>query len=234
MKLKTLFENGGQAGHTVKQFALHLQQAILEQFDDLDIKLDIINAITSGWQVIMTLAFDHYSQYQPQIDISCLFESPAKCLVGVTGQQKGDINNHRFIYRNGDVHWESPNDELIKLLKERFLEDIAILVGSDVSKRATVSLWDDYEPADTFVPFDHPIPNYMLTSPTTGPMIAQAALDGLHVKCKAIRVIKKDPVGTANALNVFNDDVLRKQPKPRLLNTQIGDINIFVYATHEA
>ena len=240
MKLKALLEDSD--GTQVKQFALHLQQALLERFDGLNIELDSLDAISSGWQAVMTLSFDRYPRYQPQLDVSCSDGAGSRskdCMVGISRRTGTDNDkDHLFIRtKQSDNYWMSPNDELVELLEERFLDDIGRLVGSDVNKRVTVSLWDDYEPEDAFVPFDFSIPSYMLTSSRVGPSIARATLDGLHVQCKAIRQLKKDPLGSAKASNDFNDTVLRKTPKPRQIEMKLDSssgVIIFIYASHEA
>lgn len=241
MRLKPLLEADGEG--RVRQFALHLQQALLERFDQLDVDLESVDATPNGWSLLMTPVFERYPDYQPKIDVCTTLSSPGTgCLVGISRRQGLEYDKDHVYLRTGTpgasgALWENPSDpELLEALEEKFLLDIAKMVGSDVNKRVKTSVWDVAEKTD-FTPFDYSIPNYLLTDDKTGVAIGKATLDGLHVRCTAIPVRKKNPIGSAKAGNDFNDNVLRKQPKPRqiLVKTDSSaDVTFFIYATHEA
>lgn len=244
MKLKTLLEADGEV--KVRQFALHLQQALLERFDGLDIDLESVDPTPNGWCLIMTPVFERYPKYRPKVDISTELSMHDGCLVGISRRQGSEHDSDHMFFRTGapgnsSAHWESPSDpELLQALEEKFLKDIALLVGEDVSKRATVSIWDIDNWAD-YKTFNYNIPAYMLNG-EVGLAVAKATLDGLHVQCTAIPGAtgarkRSNPFGAAKALNDFNDNVLRKHPKPRQIKMQVDsmtDFTFFIYATHEA
>jgi hypothetical protein len=243
MKLNGLLENESTDKlDGVKRFALHLQQALLDKFDDIDIELNRLSPTASGYVLDMPIKFTKYPRYHPVIDVvSLIAQTPSGCLVGLSRRKgKEDDKDHLYIRAaSGGASasiWAAPTDELISLLNDKFLYDIGLLVGEDVNKRVTKNLWHDHDKSD-YKPFDWNIPSYLLTSSDVGPAIAKATLDGLHVQCKAISFNKKDPIGSANASNSFNDNVLRKRPKPRQIHMkteQSDDIMYFIYATHEA
>jgi hypothetical protein len=62
-------------------------------------------------------------------------------------------------------------------------------------------------------------------------MIGDAALKGKEVVCMAIRKPDKDVLGGSDALNKFNDEVLRKAPRPKqLAMATTTDLKWFLYA----
>lgn len=104
----------------VKKYALHLQQAMLDKYDDVDIELLNSKGDKRNWMIELHPRFERCPEYQPIIDIEKDYIQPRDdgCLVGISRRAGGTSydKDHIFLHssKTGAI-WPNPADALEEL-----------------------------------------------------------------------------------------------------------------------
>lgn len=207
--------------------ALQLQQILLEHWDKFNPDIELNPTVKDT--LTMRLTFENYPAYKLNIDLS-LRAGGIEIVLDV-----GAHSNERtyLATMTGQLVWDIANPELLARFDGTIKSDIAGLVSMEVAKRAATEeelfRLGRLQPAHSGMPesLNSAIPKHKLLPLVD--MIANAALEGLHVQCKVINSCN------AGAHNRFNDEIYRRPPKPRQLSmwTDYG-LTYFLYASHEA
>ena len=105
MRLNALLE--AASANEVKQFALHLQQLMLDKYDGLE-SVELQNLTSTAcpppsadklnWRVELHLRFESWPDYQPIIDVEQDDMQPGPgCLVGIT-RRGGEADDHVYFH----------------------------------------------------------------------------------------------------------------------------------------
>jgi hypothetical protein len=216
MKLQSLLENE-------RRDALSLQQHLLDSIDGLNIELH-------GGKLHVT--FEHWEHTEVTLDIERVAE---KVTVGFKPS-----NGTRTLLRDALFHGiEDPE------LLGRLRESLARAVGEDVADQlkqvhieySNKRKWHFGHPTPGDRGFFKPFPYPVSRRDKHIKAIGERTIAGATVLCMAIMKAQKSDqaLEAAEALNKFNDQVLRIKPKPEQLGMGTdSDVTYFIYAVKQA
>ena len=127
----------------VKQFALHLQQVMLDKYDDVDVQLQNLvqheaRCPRDNWSIELLPRFERWPDYQPIINnehsITRQMKTPG-CLVGISRRHgTSDDKDHLYLQTSKGANWTKPDDVLVELDRKMMFDIERLKRGAEIER----------------------------------------------------------------------------------------------------
>ena len=213
-----------------KRDALELQQNIIEHCDfDVDIKIILHPNSDEG---VLRLTFPDWKHSNDDIASVNFLRIDENITVGIEGLGR----SHLTIRSESGAGFKSlSSPDIGQVIRRECCRRVGIQEKGALGERAKFyaskaqykGIFNNMPGDDDFTPF-HYAP---WLSSDQEQALGEVALKGKEAVCMAIRKPTKDVIGGSDALNKFNDEVLRKSPRPKqLAMATTTDVTWFLYA----